>query len=277
MSCSVRLRLLVPLAASLALVACGGDDDEESSGPTHGGPATCLTLEAECSQFGHCAYEDGAPKCFCDPGFRGDGYDCVEIAQCDQDRYCSPHAICLEVERAADVCVCPDGYTEGAAPADPAYEVGPNCVDVDECFDHPCDEHATCTNTIGSYVCACDPTKGYTEDDDPYTAPGTTCVDLDECAADVDECDPHAYCTNTEGGYTCACNGDLGYAEDLDPETKPGTVCVDLDECAEDLDDCDAHAVCTNVAGGFTCACGTGYVEDDDPNTRPGTVCLAAP
>ena len=31
-------------------------------------------------------------------------------------------------------------------------------LDVDECVDktHNCDEHATCSNTIGSFTCMCD-------------------------------------------------------------------------------------------------------------------------
>ena len=28
-------------------------------------------------------------------------------------------------------------------------------TDIDECFDDPCDTNATCTNTDGSYMCAC--------------------------------------------------------------------------------------------------------------------------
>lgn len=272
MSCSVRLRLLVPIALSLVAFACS-DDASDDHDPFQGGPETCLTLEAECSQFASCVYDDeGAPRCVCDFGFSGDGLTCTEIAQCEQDGYCDANATCHSIERDADFCLCNDGFVDVPG----ADRSGETCVDIDECFDHPCDEHAACTNTPGGYTCACDASKGYQEDDDPYTTPGTVCVDLDECAADVDDCDEHAFCTNTVGGFTCACNGDIGYTEDKDPETRPGTVCVDIDECEEGLDDCDEHATCTNAPGGFSCACRAPFIEDDDPGTRPGTVCLEA-
>ena len=38
------------------------------------------------------------------------------------------------------------------------------CLDIDECAigSHNCSKDATCTNTVGSYVCECD--EGYTGD-----------------------------------------------------------------------------------------------------------------
>lgn len=38
-----------------------------------------------------------------------------------------------------------------------------------------------------------------------------SCVDIDECANDLDECDDadRADCTNTVGSYTCACRAGL--------------------------------------------------------------------
>ena len=38
----------------------------------------------------------------------------------------------------------------------------PNVLDFDECSNNPCHPNATCNNTIGSYMCACDP--GYSGD-----------------------------------------------------------------------------------------------------------------
>ena len=35
-------------------------------------------------------------------------------------------------------------------------------LDVDECSSNPCHANATCNNTLGSYLCACDP--GYSGD-----------------------------------------------------------------------------------------------------------------
>ena len=35
-------------------------------------------------------------------------------------------------------------------------------VDIDECLVSPCHGNATCNNTVGSYICACD--SGYSGD-----------------------------------------------------------------------------------------------------------------
>ena len=35
-------------------------------------------------------------------------------------------------------------------------------LDINECWTYPCHGNATCNNTIGSYMCACDP--GYSGD-----------------------------------------------------------------------------------------------------------------
>ncbi|WP_437805324.1 EGF domain-containing protein [Sorangium sp. So ce1078] len=124
------------------------------------------------------------------------------------------------------------------------------CTDIDECAlgTDDCDANAACTNTPGSFTCAC--TTGYSGD-------GTTCTDIDECALGTDDCDANAACTNTPGSFTCACT--TGYSGD-------GKTCTDIDECALGTDDCDANAACTNTPGSFTCACTTGYSGD-------GTTC----
>ena len=95
--------------------------------------------------------------------------------------------------------------------------------DIDECATDVdnCDTNANCSNTPGSFTCACN--LGYTGD-------GLICLgeqfislcgldpaqfaisDIDECASDVDNCDTNANCSNTPGSFTCACN--LGYSGD---------------------------------------------------------------
>jgi EGF domain/Calcium-binding EGF domain len=81
------------------------------------------------------------------------------------------------------------------------------CVDVDECAlptMNACILNAKCTNTPGSYNCACN--IGFRGDG--YTS----CTDIDECSGAVPPCDPNAACTNTPGSFSCACkagyNGD---------------------------------------------------------------------
>eukprot|EP01045_Picozoa_sp_COSAG04_P002464 COSAG04_NODE_90_length_26856_cov_18.273723_20_plen_2565_part_00 len=93
--------------------------------------------------------------------------------------------------------------------------VGVLCADVDECAigTDSCDANAACTNTAGSFACACN--GGYGGD-------GEICTDVDECTDGLDNCGD-AQCVNTEGGFDCACGS--GFAWD-------GTTCIDVDECA---------------------------------------------
>ena len=47
------------------------------------------------------------------------------------------------------------------------FRVFNNCLDVNECSTNPCHSNATCTNTGGSYTCACN---------SGYSGYGTTCA-----------------------------------------------------------------------------------------------------
>merc|ERR1712224_958469 len=67
-----------------------------------------------------------------------------------------------------------------------------------------CGANAACTNTAGSFTCAC--VAGYKGD-------GTSCADVDECASDnLNNCGANAACTNIAGSFTCTCN--VGYEGD---------------------------------------------------------------
>ncbi|XP_023931185.1 fibulin-1-like [Lingula anatina] len=118
-------------------------------------------------------------------------------------------------------------------------------VDVNECEESEvCGPNSVCTNTVGSYECAC--AEGYTMGDDGQ------CVDVDECLPGTN-CDVNAQCTNTEGSFECACAE--GYEGD-------GLECTDIDECSNDDHDCHSDAVCINTAGSFECACSEGFEGD---------------
>eukprot|EP00961_Rhodomonas_salina_P301774 3940603-Rhodomonas_salina.2 len=150
---------------------------------------------------------------------------------------------------------------------------------------HNCDDNATCTNELGSFVCACN--AGYsgngvtcTDKDEcdlgtdnchdnaacsnepgmfecsclsGYSGNGVTCTDVNECDLGTHTCDDNATCTNEQGTFECACNA--GWTS-----TDGGVTCTDVDECMANTDNCDANAACDNTAGGFACACNPGYV-----------------
>ena len=124
---------------------------------------------------------------------------------------------------------------------------GGTCVDIDECArgTDNCDgQNGECTNTNGSFSCACK--NGYQGD-------GVTCTDENECATGNHNCNANAKCSNTIGSFTCSCHS--GYQGD-------GVSCTDIDECAAGTDNCNDFATCTNTPGSFTCACFSGYRGD---------------
>ena len=75
-------------------------------------------------------------------------------------------------------CVCPAGMED----ANGANGGGKVCRDRNECAatPSPCNANATCTNTVGSFGCACNP---------GYAGTGTACADVDECELSSDNCD----------------------------------------------------------------------------------------
>ncbi|XP_035688304.1 fibrillin-2-like isoform X4 [Branchiostoma floridae] len=158
--------------------------------------------------------------------------------------------------------------------------------DVDECQDTPCNAHATCTNTDGSFTCTCK--EGYTGDgftctercgqtcgdnaecrntggstyectcNDGFEGDGINCTDHDECN-DADghvHChEEHGTCVNYIGGFDCICKA--GYAR-----TNGGLdQCVDVDECQSDkfVIPCPGHSHCENTMGSFICECDEGH------------------
>ncbi|XP_035688745.1 fibrillin-1-like [Branchiostoma floridae] len=117
---------------------------------------------------------------------------------------------------------------------------------VDECADgtNNCHSAASCTNTDGSFTCAC--TAGYVGD-------GISCTHVDECADGSHNCHEKATCSDTVEGFNCTC--EEGYNGD-------GVTCTDVDECTDGTNNCHSAASCTNTDGSFTCACPTGYAGD---------------
>ena len=83
-------------------------------------------------------------------------------------------------------------------------------VDVDECLDvvnPPCgtkEQHATCTNTVGSYTCKCG--EGY--EGSGYNG---DCKLIPYCSdSKLNDCDPvFATCALKDGSYECTCKAGL--------------------------------------------------------------------
>ncbi len=201
------------------------------------------------------------------------GLGCELAAQVDRS----------QIDANDDDIVCGDGQVEGTEVCDDgnvtasdgcsdkcAIETGYGCTgtpsvcsDIDECSaaTSNCSENATCTNSPGSFSCACN--AGYTGD-------GVTCDDIDECTGAMADCGVNATCTNSPGSFTCACAA--GYDGD-------GKTCTNVDECTTGVANCDANAACTDSDGSFACVCNVGYSGDgmtcanDDECTLGTAIC----
>eukprot|EP00055_Hartaetosiga_balthica_P017745 m.122278 g.122278 ORF g.122278 m.122278 type:complete len:1122 (+) comp9393_c1_seq4:241-3606(+) len=135
-----------------------------------------------------------------------------------------------------NMCECNSGFSS-------AVGHGYDCDDVDECQTTCTSSNTVCTNTDGSYMCACE--SGY------------MITDPDTCG-DVNECDTMCMgnlqvCTNTLGSYTCEC--ETGYA------FNDTMTCVDVDECQSNPTLCNTNATCSNSIGSYVCTCLDGYKQ----------------
>lgn len=101
----------------------------------------------------------------------------------------------------------PDGTTGDTPPSDAPADVpdclsgyrddGGTCVDINECLlAATCGDNASCTNSEGSFACACD--AGFEGD-------GQSCTDIDECADAP--CQNGGTCVDGADQFNCVCVG----------------------------------------------------------------------
>lgn len=133
-----------------------------------------------------------ATACY-SPDFSDGTVPCGSGGECPSGLVCGPDRKCYSEGHLPEPCLAGYERTNGV------------CTDVDECATGAadCATQATCTNSIGAYLCTCK--QGYLGD-------GRSCTDVDECSTAAATCDRHADCANSPGSYTCACQP--GYAGD---------------------------------------------------------------
>eukprot|EP00117_Sycon_ciliatum_P033036 scpid61463/ scgid1264/ Fibrillin-1 len=240
--------------------------------------------DTPCDDNAFCSDTVGSFTCACQPGYEGDGFDCLEINECAIGTHdCLPQAACVNTD-GSFICDCGLGFLGNGVD---------QCVDINECDQDPfpCDDNAFCTNTFGSFQCRCQDGfrgDGFTFCDEinecvegldncgqdqgrglclnvegsfacvcftGFVAAmgGTACLDLNECLRTPFPCDDNAFCTNNVGSFSCRCQP--GYRGD-------GFNCQQIDECAENLDNCDANAACIDTDGSFICSCNPPLIGD---------------
>jgi hypothetical protein len=185
---------------------------------------------ATCAPEAMCVMQpDGARRCECRAGYRGDGQLCDDIDECaDGTAGCDPNATCQNTPGAVS-CACKPGFGGN----------GKLCLPSDPCG--MCAPQAECAD-LGNGQQGCRCRTG-------YEGTGATCLDRDECMDGTAGCSPQAECTNTTGSFTCECLP--GFRGD-------GRSCVDINECDEGSAQCDPLATCQNTMGDYTCVCPPG-------------------
>ncbi|XP_061719868.1 fibrillin-2-like isoform X1 [Cydia pomonella] len=257
-------------------------------------------------QYGTCINTDGSYICRCPPNYElvSDGTACFDSrkARCygrvdlrSGTEHClngdelsedgTMAACCCSVGAAwgkyCDLCpepgseayrqLCPGGPGYQPVLEPPSYVV--TLSDIDECAQHPalC-EHGTCTNTFGSFVCACGEGWALAHDQ-------RKCEDIDECL-EPEICGP-GVCRNLPGSYVCLCPE--GYVA-----MPNGKECVDVRQrqCYMDWDP-DTER-CSSAVGvpqtKYLCCCSVGRAWGEpceacpDKNSREYSVfCGAEP
>ena len=114
---------------------------------------------------------------------------------------------------------------------------------------NPCGLNAVCTNTPGSYTCAC--SSGFV-----MNQASQLCEDYNECLAGTHNCHEDAICTNIPGAYQCQCSpGYVGDGLECSWSTRcTDTTCLNGGTCVDDGPQADAaRCVCPPLYTGDDC------------------------
>merc|ERR1712142_1310565 len=217
---------------------CTGDKDK------------CDLGEDDCHDNAVCTDTDGSFTCACKFGYSGDGKTCTSTqwfcavhidkgvllkswtlegarAQLAHGSQANRQAIIpMTGNKAGDPHTLDKSWDGGSMWWGDWHDINKMqrmCTgDKDKCDlgEDDCHDNAVCTDTDGSFTCACK--SGYSGD-------GKTCTNKDECDLGEDDCHDNAVCTDTDGLFTCACKS--GYSGD-------GKTCTNKDECDLGEDDC---------------------------------------
>uniref|UniRef100_A0A0G4FEM4 EGF-like domain-containing protein n=1 Tax=Chromera velia CCMP2878 TaxID=1169474 RepID=A0A0G4FEM4_9ALVE len=242
--------------------------------------ASCEDNNGGCEQM--CTMEGGKPSCSCSAGFKLQGQTkCMNVNECAR----SPEPceqLCVDTQGSFS-CSCVWPGTELAADGRSSCAVvmaAEEPKQTQKCSENNggCDD--ICTMEGGEAKCSCQP--GY------KLKNGNKCVNVNECAAEVEPCEQ--LCMDTEGSFSCACvfpgtelaaDGHLCVAK-KSSECSKGYMkngngeCVNVNECAQDPEPCDQ--LCMDTPGSFTCACpfpGTVLAEDGKSCKESATIMAA--
>ncbi|XP_075402217.1 signal peptide, CUB and EGF-like domain-containing protein 2 [Tenrec ecaudatus] len=252
----------------------------------------------DCHANALCQNTPTSYKCSCKPGFQGEGRQCQDIDECENELNGGCVHDCWNIPGNYR-CTCFDGFTL-------AHD-GHNCLDVDECLENNGGCQHTCVNVLGSYECHCK--EGFFLSDNQHTCihrseEGLSCMNKDHGCSHICkeaprgsvacECRPgfelaknqrdciltchhgnggcqHS-CEDTATGPECSCHPQYQMHTD-------GRSCLEPEDIALELTDSNA----TSVADGDkrvkrrllmeTCAVNNGGCDRTCKDTSTGVHC----
>ncbi|XP_036906007.1 signal peptide, CUB and EGF-like domain-containing protein 2 isoform X4 [Sturnira hondurensis] len=143
--CPGAARALLPLLLPLLLTAAVLPSPGRAPGPPEDVDECAQGLD-DCHTNALCQNTLTSYKCSCKPGYQGEGRQCEDIDECENELRGGCVHDCLNIPGNYR-CTCFDGFML-------AHD-GHNCLDVDECLENNGGCQHTCVNVMGSYKCHC--------------------------------------------------------------------------------------------------------------------------
>nr|XP_012999629.1 signal peptide, CUB and EGF-like domain-containing protein 2 isoform X2 [Cavia porcellus] len=257
------------LSLPLLLAAAGPPGPGRAAGPPEDIDECAQGLD-DCHADALCQNTPTSYKCSCKPGYQGEGRQCQDIDECENELNGGCVHDCLNIPGNYR-CTCFDGFML-------AHD-GHNCLDVDECLENNGGCQHTCVNAMGSYECRCK--EGFFLSDNQHT-----CIHRSEVTCNHGNGGCQHSCEDTAEGPECSCHPQYKLHTDgrscferedtgLEVTESNATSVADGDKrvkrrllmetCAVNNGGCDR--TCKDTSTGVHCSCPVGFTLQLDGKT----------
>ncbi|XP_004394618.1 PREDICTED: signal peptide, CUB and EGF-like domain-containing protein 2 isoform X2 [Odobenus rosmarus divergens] len=227
--CPGTVRALLPLLLPpLLLTAAVPPGPGRAPGPPEDVDECAQGLD-DCHTNALCQNTLTSYKCSCKPGYQGEGRQCEDIDECENELNGGCVHDCLNIPGNYR-CTCFDGFKL-------AHD-GHNCLDVDECLENNGGCQHTCVNVMGSYECHCK--EGFFLSDNQHTCihrleEGLSCMNQNHGCSHICkeaprgsvacECRPGFELAKNQRDCVLTCNHGNGGCQHSCEDTAEGPAC----------------------------------------------------